>query len=579
MVNTKINIGIPIDLEKMLDTRLLIQAGSGGGKSYLLRKHVESVGNKVQQIIIDPEGEFVTLREKYDFILISKDGDIPLSLKYAETLAHKLLETGVSAIIDLYELKQHERILFVKRFLDALMNAPKELWHSCFIYLDEAHIFCPESTKSESAGSVIDVCTRGRKRGFSAVLATQRLSKLNKDAAAECLNKMIGRTGLDIDRKRAGDELGFTDKQSFLNLRELEPGSFFAFGPAISNSVIAFKVAKVETTHLESGKRMVTKPPTPNAVKKILTKLADIPQEAEKELVSKQQMQGEITRLRTEVTKLSKTTAAGPVPNHITNQLTATKNECTILKSERDHAVQLLRQSEKNITILNGYISKLAKQTSVLYELMANKPAIEEGVHIKSTQLPSAASVIIAASKHHAVIKDKTTGIAEAKFQPSGDITLGKAEKNIIKFLAQFPERSFTKVQLAVANNYAIGGGGFNNAIGRLNTLGLLIKTDKFQVNSAAMNIIIDAVGIIEPQQYSYESFKDQLGKAEKEIYQVLIDHPHEELTKDQIAELTESKYTASGGGFNNAIGRLNTLQLIVRNKNIIRLNPELLEI
>lgn len=252
----KINIGIDIDLNKLLDSRLLIQAGSGGGKSYCLRKIIEMIGNKFQQIIIDPEGEFVTLREKFDFALVGKDGDIPLSLKYAETLAHKLLETNLSAIIDLYELKHHERILFVKRFLDAIVNAPKELWHPCFVHVDEAHIFCPESTKSESASAVIDLCTRGRKRGYAAVLATQRLSKLAKDAAAECMNKMIGSTGLDIDRKRAGEELGMTKKEDILKLRELKPGEFFTFGPAINNEVTKFKVLPVITTHLQSGKRM-----------------------------------------------------------------------------------------------------------------------------------------------------------------------------------------------------------------------------------------------------------------------------------------------------------------------------------
>src|ERR1700679_2427970 len=128
MSKSKINIGVDIDLPKLVDTRALIQASSGGGKSYLLRKVVESVGNSVQQIIIDPEGEFLTLREKFDFVLVSKEGDIPISLRYAETLAHRILETNVSAIIDLYEFPPHERVLFVKRFLTALINAPKALW-------------------------------------------------------------------------------------------------------------------------------------------------------------------------------------------------------------------------------------------------------------------------------------------------------------------------------------------------------------------------------------------------------------------------------------------------------------------
>jgi DNA helicase HerA-like ATPase len=55
---------------------------------------------------------------------------------------------------------------------------------------------------------VIDLASRGRKRGLALVGATQRLSKLHKDVAAELLNKIIMRTGLDVDVQRAADELG-----------------------------------------------------------------------------------------------------------------------------------------------------------------------------------------------------------------------------------------------------------------------------------------------------------------------------------------------------------------------------------
>jgi hypothetical protein len=44
--------------------------------------------------------------------------------------------------------------------------------------------------------------SQGRKRGYAGIIATQRLSKFRKDAAAEANNVMIGRTWLDatIDR-------------------------------------------------------------------------------------------------------------------------------------------------------------------------------------------------------------------------------------------------------------------------------------------------------------------------------------------------------------------------------------------
>src|SRR2546429_3165115 len=242
-----------IDLSTLIDTRLLVQANSGGGKSWLLRRLLEQSHGKVQQIIIDLEGEFSTLREKYDYILAAKEGDTAAEPQSAVLLARRLLELNVSAIIDLYELSHQERKRFVRLFLSAMINAPKSLWHPCLVIVDEAHVFAPQTGQSEAMEAVIDLATRGRKRGYCAVLATQRLSKLHKDAAAECNNKLIGRTGLDIDRKRAAEELGFTSKEATLALRQLEPGEFFAFGPAISSEVTKVQVGSVTTSHPKAG--------------------------------------------------------------------------------------------------------------------------------------------------------------------------------------------------------------------------------------------------------------------------------------------------------------------------------------
>src|SRR3954464_8628276 len=50
-----------VDLEELLATRLLVQGNSGSGKSHLLRRLLERRVTEVQQIVIDPEGDFVTL--------------------------------------------------------------------------------------------------------------------------------------------------------------------------------------------------------------------------------------------------------------------------------------------------------------------------------------------------------------------------------------------------------------------------------------------------------------------------------------------------------------------------------------
>ncbi len=75
--NIYLNKSVRIDLPTLLDTKLLVQANSGGGKSWLLRRLLEQSHSKVQQIVIDLEGEFATLREKYDYVLAGKEGDTP----------------------------------------------------------------------------------------------------------------------------------------------------------------------------------------------------------------------------------------------------------------------------------------------------------------------------------------------------------------------------------------------------------------------------------------------------------------------------------------------------------------------
>jgi hypothetical protein len=37
----------------------------------------------------------------------------------------------------------------VKLFLEALVDAPKQLWHPVLVVLDEAHVFCPEKGQAK----------------------------------------------------------------------------------------------------------------------------------------------------------------------------------------------------------------------------------------------------------------------------------------------------------------------------------------------------------------------------------------------------------------------------------------------
>ncbi|MBN1461064.1 MAG: DUF87 domain-containing protein [Armatimonadetes bacterium] len=296
---------LDLDVDTLVATRLLVTATSGGGKSWALRRILEETHGDIQQIVLDPEGEFSSLRERGDYVLAGKGGDVAARPETAAKLAEHLLELGVSAVCDLYELKASERKRFVRLFLEAMINAPKRLWHPVLVVIDEAHLYCPEKGQAESAEAVIDLCTRGRKRGFCAVLATQRVSNLDKQAAAQCTNVMVGPTFQDVDRRRGVEILGAEsradERELKAGLMRLKPGEFWALGRAFSEHARTLvKVGAVKTHHPEiaGGRKAIPGPPPPSAkVKGILAKLEDIPREAEEEA-------RELVRLRRRVREL-----------------------------------------------------------------------------------------------------------------------------------------------------------------------------------------------------------------------------------------------------------------------------------
>lgn len=346
---------LTLDILRLVDSRMLINANSGGGKSYLLRLIAERAAEQVQTIILDPEGEFVTLRERFDFILVGESGEIPCEPRSAALLARKLLELQANAVIDLYDLKLPERRRFVRLFLESLMHLPKTLWHPLLLLLDEAHLFAPERSAgdAESTQAVIDLMSQGRKRSYAGILATQRLSKLHKDAEAEANNVVIGRTWLDIDQERAGKLLGMKDRNV---LRDLDAGNFYAFGPALSRAgVITFKADTVTTTHPKPGQRHKLTPPKPSdAVKRIVADLADLPQQAEAEVRDLEGAKRKITDLERQLRQR---------PKEIVPEVKIEYVEVPVLKNgQLDKAIALRDRLQETVGPL---VDAIAKATQV----------------------------------------------------------------------------------------------------------------------------------------------------------------------------------------------------------------------
>ncbi|SFS13621.1 ATP-binding protein [Sphingomonas jatrophae] len=239
-----------IDLEELLASRLLVQGNSGSGKSHLLRRLLEQCAGLVQQVVIDPEGDFVTLAERFGHIAID-------AADYGETeiagVAARVRQQRASVVLNLEGLEVDAQLRCAGTFLNGLFDAPRELWYPLLVVVDEAQLFAPaaagevnDEARRVSLGAMTNLMCRGRKRGLAGVIATQRLAKLAKNVAAEASNFLMGRTFLDIDMLRAADLLGMERRQAE-QIRDLERGQFLALGPALARRPKLMRIGTVET--------------------------------------------------------------------------------------------------------------------------------------------------------------------------------------------------------------------------------------------------------------------------------------------------------------------------------------------
>src|ERR1700748_2575318 len=116
MGNTTAGGPASLDLEELLATRLLVQGNSGSGKSHLLRRLLEQSAVHVQQVIIDPEGEFASLSDRYGHVVI--DGE--RSLGEREHIAQRIRQHRVSAVLVLESLDAEMQMRAAAAFLNAL---------------------------------------------------------------------------------------------------------------------------------------------------------------------------------------------------------------------------------------------------------------------------------------------------------------------------------------------------------------------------------------------------------------------------------------------------------------------------
>ncbi len=533
---------IAIDLDRLVESRLLVQGTSGSGKSYAVRRLLEQTHGRVQHLVVDVEGEYVSLRERCDYVLAGADGDCAAEPRSAGLLARRLLELGASAILNVSELRPHDRIRFVRLFLESLLAAPRSLWHPVLVVVEECHLFAPQSGReAESTVAVIDLATRGRKRGFALCAVTQRISDLAKSVVAQCGNRLIGRTTLDADVKRAAYELGFAGREEARRLAELPRGEFFVFGPALSETVARVEIGATETVHgVRRGQRARPAPPR-ETVQRVLAQLADLPQEAEREARTIDEAQRQIADLQRELAAAKRSTQESD-PATLSRARDAGRAE-----GAREAEAQLARFAA-HAQARDGRTARALDAALIAVQKAAD--AVREPIEIDLS------------APHERTARTAAASLAARPATGGEDRRLG-AERRLLAVLAsRHPARS-TRAQLGTLAGLAHTGGTFGTYLSRLRAHGLL-EEDGDLLGCSAEGL--DAAGEVPAAASSPEEVQAVWRRAvgsggAGRVLDSLIDRWPAWTAREHLAEACA--LTASGGTFSTYLSRLRSNGLL----------------
>ncbi|MEA3558822.1 MAG: DUF87 domain-containing protein [Candidatus Thermoplasmatota archaeon] len=218
-------------VEKFITSRTAVIGMSGSGKSHLIGVIAEELSEMgASFVIIDPEGEYSSLKEKYEVVWAGNDpeADVKLTRSSSKKLAQTVVEQNARLILDTsYSDDSKEELDVISDFLDHFYELETKNKKPILVIVEEADRFAPQFG-GEKVKRLLEISRRGRKRGIGLLIATQRPQMVDKNVLSQCGNQLIGKLRTKNDMKAV--DLFFSSSERIRSLPELRLGEFYAMG-------------------------------------------------------------------------------------------------------------------------------------------------------------------------------------------------------------------------------------------------------------------------------------------------------------------------------------------------------------
>jgi hypothetical protein len=533
-----------------LDDRHAFIGMTGSGKTYNAGGAVERLlhaGRRV--IVVDPLDVWWGLRLRPDgktpspfnvAIIGGAHGDLPLNEAAGKLIGETVATTSESCIVSLVDLqsKASER-RFMIGFLDALYR--KANGEPVHIVFDEADLWAPQKGGEPQLQALMEnIVRRGRVKGLLSWLITQRPAVLSKDVLSQVDGLIAFKLTASQDRDALGAWIeGQADKvegrRILGSLPALQRGHGVVWVPGrgiLTTAAFPEKITFDSSRTPKRGEKRVAGALQPLDLGALRGRLAAV--EVEAKANDPKALKARIAELE----RAARTAAPSIDPSAV---------EAALRDGyERGVAEGLARGENRAKAALAAVESRLKDALAIA------------GASIESLDSPAPTTPAPRARPAPATAQPRAA-VPRPAANPSG-ATLAKAERLILTALAQYPDGR-TKNQVAILTGYAVNGGGFNNAISAARTAGRLEGSgDCLQITDRGL----DDLGPFYPLPHGdalLQHWMGQLGKAERGALQALADAHPRGLSKEEVA--ARAGYEPSGGGFNNALSRLRSLELI----------------
>lgn len=545
--------------------RLALLGMSGAGKTSAAKVMVERLFHAGRRLaILDPNGVWWGLKTSRDgasaglpvVIFGGRHADVPLEPGAGAAVADLIMEQAVSVILDLSGFEDDLSACrvagdFVRR-VRYLQNPERE---PLLLVADEADLLAPQNggDKHPSGPALVGVARRSRSDGLGLFVITQRPVGISTDILNQAEAVFLMRFGgyNDLARVEAwiGAYLSKAERDEVVAaLPSLAAGECFVTSPSWMRTFQRVQFPLPETFDSSAtpraGDRRVARARADVDVAALAERFAAaIAHEQESDPDALRQRIAALERLlkdrsaevetKTEYVEVPVLTdvQAGQMRG-LADALTGNSKDLWAIASE------ILRGVDQTVARAEGAVAPNPDKVA------QDKAAQDRG------------------------LGEQAKGAAEGD---GGGVKMSQAERKILTALAQYSHQypqGRAKEQLALLTGYSAGGGGFGNALSSLRTRGWVTgaKDGPPRITDAGRA----ALGSWEPLPTGralIDYWLARLGKAERAVLQALVAAHPDALTKQEVAG--RAGYEASGGGFNNALGKLRTLELITRGAEI----------